>query len=110
MMADRKTALLLLGSLFIVGCAGRAEQLLRTDYRTMGNDDLLRYYYQVDEEVAKCQARADRTSVGLGTGYGGGGFGLGVGIQQGVGGCDLDALRQRRGEVRFLLNKRGITP
>jgi hypothetical protein len=108
-----KTILLLgiaMTMIVVAGCASRGQQLLRMDHQAMGDDDLLRYYYQLDEEVARCQARAGRTSVGVGSGYGTRGFGLGVGVHQGVGGCDLDALRQRRGEVRFLLNKRGISP
>jgi hypothetical protein len=106
-----KTALLLLGlAIIAAGCASRGAQLLRLDYQAMSDEELLQYYYQLDEEVAKCEARLGRTSVGVGTGYGTGGFGLGVGVSQAVGGCDLDALRQRRGEVRFLLKKREISP
>lgn len=113
-MVKRMKTILLLGMAMMMiiagGCASRGEQLLRMDYQAMSDDDLLRYFYQLDEEVAKCQARVGRTSVGVGTGYGTGSFGMGVGVHQGVGGCNLDALGQRRGEVRFLLNKRGISP
>jgi hypothetical protein len=109
-MKPWKTTLLLGLVMITAGCASREAQLLRMDDQAMGDEELLQYFYQLDEEVAKCERRLGRTSVGVGTGYGTGGFGLGVGVYQAVGGCDLDALRQRRGEVRFLLKKRGISP
>jgi hypothetical protein len=111
MAAKCKIILILAGLLMLTACAGRGEQLLRQDYMVMTDDELLKYFYAIDEEVVGCQAAAGRTAVGVGTGYGTGGFRLGVGIQQRLAtGCDLDALRQRRGEVRFELKKRGLSP
>jgi hypothetical protein len=111
MAANCRIILIITGLLILSACAGRGEHLLRQDYQVMDDDELLKYFYEIDEEVARCQASPGRTAVGVGTGYGTGGFRLGVGIQQRLAtGCDLDALRQRRGEVRFALKKRGLSP
>ncbi len=96
--------------LLLIGCAGNRNDILDQDPTGMSDEALLTYYYQLDEEIAKCARQTDRSAVGIGTGFGGQGIGFGFGISQGIGNCDADELRQRRVDVRLQLQKRGLTP
>lgn len=106
--------ILLLLPLFLFSCASTHEELLSQDYTKMSNDELLRHYYELEDEIAKCEHRSSGGSVGVGGGRGwghGGGFGgVGVGVSKGIGGCDADDLRDRRIDVRLALKKRGLNP
>lgn len=99
---------------FILSCSGTQEELLSKDYTKMTDDELLRYYYQLEDEIDKCENSDTGASVGIGGGRGwgsGGGFGgVGVGVSKGIGGCDAEELRQRRVDVRLALKKRGLNP
>ncbi|MCJ7773183.1 MAG: hypothetical protein MUP22_08635 [Desulfobacterales bacterium] len=100
--------------LFMLSCSGTQEELLGKDYTKMSDDELLKYYYQIEDEIAKCENKSSGASVGIGGGRGwgsGGGFGgVGVGVSKGVGGCESDDLRNRRIDVRLALKKRGLNP
>jgi len=106
--------IILLVPLFLLSCAGRHEELLSKDYTEMSNDELLRYYYELEDEIAKCEHSSSGASVGVGGGRGwghrGGYGGVGVGVSKGVGGCDAEDLRARRIDVRMALKKRGLNP
>jgi hypothetical protein len=103
--------LILFPALFlIIGCAGTGNDILDQDPTAMTDEALLTYYYQLEEEIAKCERQSNRPSVGIGTGFGGQGIGFGFGISQGIGNCNADELRQRRVDVRLQLQKRGLTP
>ena len=99
---------------FLLSCSGKREELLSKDYTKMSDDELLKYYYQLEDEITKCEHRSSGSSVGIGGGRGwgsGGGFGgVGVGVSKGIGGCDADDLRERRIDVRLALKKRGLNP
>jgi hypothetical protein len=98
----------------ILSCSNRIDELLNMDYTKMSNDDLLRYYYQLDDEISKCENKSSGGSIGVGGGRGwgsrGGFGGVGVGASKGIGGCDSDDLRTRRIDVRLALKKRGLNP
>ncbi len=100
--------------LFLLSCSSTREELLSKDYTKMSDDELLKYYYQVEDEIAKCENRSSGASVGIGGGRGwgsGGGFGgVGVGVSKDVGGCNADDLRTRRIDLRLALKKRGLNP
>jgi len=77
----------------------------------MSDDELLEYYYKLDEEIAKCEKRSAESSVGVATGIGSGSiFGIGIGIPVNTSDCNSDELRERRVEVRLMLKKRGLNP
>jgi hypothetical protein len=109
-----KTSYFMIGGLLLVcallACATADSELLARDYTQLSDEDLLRYYYDLDEEIARCERQADRASVGVGTGVFGRGVGFGVGYRQGVATCDSQALRQRRIDVRMALKRRGLNP
>lgn len=92
------------------GCAGRQKDLLVQEYKPMRNEELLRYYYELSDEIDRCLDSQDRASVGVGTGLGLGRLGVWLGLSRPVAPCNPDKLFQRRVEVRLELNRRGISP
>jgi len=111
--------IILIALLFIIpgmllSCAGTQEELLSKDYTKMSDDELLKYYYQLEDEIAKCENKSSGASVRVGGGHGwgshGGFGGVGVGVSKGIGGCDSEDLRNRRVDVRLALKKRGLNP
>ena len=97
--------------LFMLSCSGAQKELLSKDHTTMSDDELLRYYLQLNDEIEKCENRGRGSSVGIGGSRGWGGHGgVGVGVSKGIGGCNSDNLRTRRIDVRLALKKRGINP
>ena len=105
---------LLLVPLFLFSCSGTQKELLSKDHTKMSDDELLKYYYQLEDEIAKCEHKSSGGSIGIGGGRGwgsrGGFGGVGVGASKGIGGCDSDDLRERRIDVRLALKKRGLNP
>jgi hypothetical protein len=103
-------SILLILFLAVLGCAAGAQrQLLQVDdWRTMPDDELLSYYFALNEEIDRCEARRTRGTIGLGTGIGTGRTRFGVGITQGVTGCNTERLRERRAIVRSELRSRGL--
>jgi len=92
------------------GCAGTGNNILDQDPTGMSDEDLLKYYYQLEEEIAKCERQSNRASVGIGTGFGMGGAGIGFGVRQGIARCNADELRERRVDVRLQLKNRNLNP
>ncbi|MFH2011480.1 MAG: hypothetical protein ABIJ37_02055 [Pseudomonadota bacterium] len=97
-------------AVFIVfGCASVTKELLAEDYKTMSNDDLLRYFYRLNDEIESSEKESGpRVSIGIGSF--GRHIGGALGINTGSGGSTAEELRARRIDVRMELNKRGITP
>lgn len=104
--------------LTLAACAAKAtrsEQLLATDYVSMSDDDLLLYYYQLENQIVADERASSDSSVsfGIGTGMfsGGSHFGGGVGMSTGTGSqYTATVLRDRRNVVRLELRKRGVWP
>ncbi len=97
-------------ALLLLGCAGtgrQTEELLQKDYRAMSNPELLTYYYQLNDQIARVERQATGTSVGLGVNSGPVRVGVNQGISRGV---IADDLRARRNEVRGELTTRGVRP
>jgi hypothetical protein len=115
MMSARLSAVLSLVFLigFIAGCAGHSSQLLDENYKTMNNEQLLEYFYRLNDEIEK-QEKQTGPSVGIGFGGFGlgrrGAIGSGVGVETGGTAYTADDLRQRRVEVRMEMKRRNITP
>lgn len=93
----------------IFGCADKTKDLLAEDYKKMTNDDLLRYYYRLNDEI-ESQEKQSGPQVGIGVGGFGRHVGGGVGVSTGATGYTATELRERRIDVRMELKKRGLTP
>lgn len=93
----------------ISGCAGTSTALLAEDYKSMNNDNLLRYYYTLNDEIEK-QEKQSGPQFGIGIGGFGGSVGGGAGVSTGGSGYTADDLRARRIDVLMELKKRGIKP
>jgi hypothetical protein len=93
----------------IAGCAGRSQELLAEDFVKMGNDDLLRYFYRLNDEI-ESQESASGPQFGIGMGSFGHGVGGGVGVGTGSQRSIAEDLRTRRIDVRMELKKRGMNP
>lgn len=106
--------LILTALLFVLGCAGSSAELLAEDYKAMNNENLLRYYYTLNDEIERQEKQSGpQFGIGIGGfGHGGhhGGVGGGVGVSTGESGYTADDLRARRIDVRMELKRRGITP
>ncbi len=93
----------------LAGCAGQSKELLGENFKTMSNDRLLEYFYQLNDEIEK-QEKQTSPSFGIGVGGFGRSVGGGVGVGTGGTGYTADDLRQRRIEVRMEMKKRNINP
>ena len=103
-------AFLIIAAVFlVVGCADKTKDLLAEDFKKMGNDDLLRYFYRLNDEI-ESQEKQSGPSVGIGIGSFGRGVGGGVGVGTGGTGYTAGELRARRIDVRMELKKRGLVP
>jgi hypothetical protein len=112
MKINQKIIVLLLtiiAALFFLGCADTSKELLAEDYKKMNNDDLLRYYYRLNDEIDK---QEKQTGPSFGVGVGGFGSRVGGGVGVGTGGTAYTAedLRARRIDIRMELKKRGLNP
>ena len=68
--------LLILSALFFIfGCAGKSTELLAENYKAMNNENLLRYYYSLNDEIER-QEKQSGPQFGIGIGS----FGSGVGL------------------------------
>ena len=101
--------LLIFAALIIAGCASKSTEMLAEDYKKMNNEQILEYYYRLNDEIEK-QEKQSGPSFGIGLGGGGRGVGGGVGIGTGGTGYTAEDLRKRRVEIRMELKKRNITP
>ncbi|MFA5323034.1 MAG: hypothetical protein WC373_10210 [Smithella sp.] len=99
----------LMAVLFILGCAGNSKDLLAENYKSMNNENLLRYYYTLNDEIER-QEKQSGPQLGIGIGGFGHHTGGGVGVQTGGSGYTADDLRARRIDVRMELKRRGLNP
>ncbi|MGZ3595737.1 MAG: hypothetical protein ACXWMV_10405 [Syntrophales bacterium] len=112
MNKNRKIAVLILSIaavVFVLGCAETTKELLAEDYNKMNNEELLRYYYRLNDEIER-QERPQGPEIGFGLGSFGHGTGVGVGAATGTAGYTADDLRKRRIDVRMELQKRKLNP
>lgn len=97
---------------FVLGCAGNSKELLAENYKAMNNENLLRYYYSLNDEIERQEKQSGpQFGIGIG-GFGGhhGGVGGGAGVTTGGSGYTAEDLRARRIDVRLELQKRKLTP
>ncbi len=112
------TGLYLILLIVFAGCsthASRTQELLTTDFQSVGNDSLLLHYYEVEDQIRLAEQRRSSPAVSFGLGLGSFGgrssVGAGVGVSTPVGQPETAAdLRAHRNRVRLELKKRGITP
>jgi len=112
MKSKQKITVLILGVaaiLLVLGCAERSKDLLAMDYNKMSNEELLRYFYQLNDEIER-QEKPQGPEVGFGIGTFGHRTGVGIGASTGAAGYTADDLRQRRIDVRMEMNRRGLKP
>jgi len=103
-------ALLMIAAIFFVaGCASQIQELLAEDYTKMGDDELLRYFYRLDDEIER-QEKPIGPIFGFGIGTFGHHSGFGLGMETGTTGYTADDLRKRRIDVRLELQKRRLYP
>jgi hypothetical protein len=101
---------LIIAAMFLIwGCAERSKELLAEDYKKMGNEDILRYYYTLNDEIER-QEMQSGPQVGVGLGGFRRGVGGGVGVSSGASGYTADDLRERRIDVRMELQRRKLNP
>jgi hypothetical protein len=108
----RNTAMLLiiLTTVFsVLGCAGGSKELLKEDYKIMSNENILRYYYNLNDEIER-QEKQSGPQFGIGIGSFGHGVGGGASVGTGGSGYTADDLRARRIDVRLELKRRGLNP
>jgi hypothetical protein len=94
---------------FVLGCAGRSKELLNEDYKKMSNENILRYYYSLNDEIER-QEKQSGPQFGIGIGSFGHGVGGGASVGTGGSGYTADDLRARRIDVRLELKRRGLNP
>jgi hypothetical protein len=94
---------------FVLGCAGKSTELLAENYKAMNNENLLRYYYTLNDEIDR-QEKQSGPQFGIGVGGFGRGVGGGAGVSTGGSGYTADDLRARRIDVKLELKKRGLNP
>lgn len=93
----------------VLGCATQTKELLAENYPRMGDEDLLRYYYRLNDEIER-QERPSGPQFGFGLGTFGHHTGVGLGVETGAMGYSADELRKRRIDVLMELRKRGLNP
>ena len=94
---------------FVLGCAGGSKELLNEDYKKMSNENILRYYYSLNDEIER-QEKQSGPQFGIGIGSFGYGVGGGASVGTGGSGYTADDLRARRIDVRLELKRRGLNP
>ncbi|MCX5850278.1 MAG: hypothetical protein NTW65_12655 [Deltaproteobacteria bacterium] len=101
--------LIITAVIFILGCAGKSTELLAEDYKTMSNENILRYYYSLNDEIER-QEKQSSPQFGIGIGSFGHGVGGGASVGTGGSGYTADDLRARRIDVRLELKRRNLNP
>jgi hypothetical protein len=94
---------------FVLGCAVGSKELLNEDYKKMSNENILRYYYSLNDEIER-QEKQSGPQFGIGIGSFGHGVGGGASVGTGGSGYTADDLRARRIDVRLELKRRGLNP
>ncbi|MDX2494331.1 MAG: hypothetical protein QNK27_05170 [Desulfuromusa sp.] len=103
---------------FLFGCAdhsARNQELLAENYHSLSNDNLILYYYKLEDQIDVVERRKSKPSFSLGLGLGSFGHSSGgsAGVGVSTGGSSRDVatnLRDRRNEVKLELQHRGINP
>lgn len=102
-----------------VGCAGhtaKSKELLAVDYQLLNDEELLLYYYELDNQIRATEQRRSSPRVGFGLGLGNYGgrtsTSVGVGLSTAVDGRPQLAteLLDQRNQVRVELHRRNLTP
>jgi hypothetical protein len=96
--------------LVVSGCAPhgrRTAELLEQDYKVMTDEQLLHYYYQLNDQIVRVERGQRGTSVGVGYGRAPVSIGVGTGVARGT---IAEDLRDRRTEVRTELALRDLRP
>jgi hypothetical protein len=88
---------------------GVSKELLNEDYKKMSNENILRYYYSLNDEIER-QEKQSGPQFGIGIGSFGHGVGGGASVGMGGSGYTADDLRARRIDVRLELKRRGLNP
>lgn len=101
--------IMIIAAILILGCAGSSKELLAEDYKKMNNEQILEYFYRLNDEIEK-QEKQSGPSFGIGIGGMGRGVGGGVGVGTGGTGYTAEDLRQRRVEIRMEMKRRNINP
>jgi len=105
----RGAGLIVLALLLGACASGASRSLLKEDYVAMTDQELLVYYDQLNEALAKEEGGPSGFGLGLGLGVGSGSFS--VGASQGMYVDDPTVeLRNRRNQVRLELARRGLQP
>ena len=108
--------ILSLGS--IGGCANhqaKTRELLSQNFHQLSDDDLILYYYKLEDQIEIVEQARTRSTVSLGLGVGSfghhsGGSGT-IGVSTGGSKQSIASdLRKRRNQVKLELKHRGITP
>ena len=63
--------------LLVLGCAGGSKEMLDEDFKKMNNEQLLEYFYRLNDEIEK-QEKQTGPSFGIGVG------GIGLNVLQGL--------------------------
>ncbi|MFO7577866.1 MAG: hypothetical protein R6W66_09090 [Pelovirga sp.] len=109
--------LLVLGLTVLSGCSGhaaRTQDLLAVNYEALNDEELLLYYYELEDQIATVELSqtSPRISFGLGLGnYSGrtatsGGVGISTGGRPEI----ATGLRDQRKRVRLELQRRELSP
>ena len=110
--------LALLSIAILSGCADhkvRTQELLAEDFQSLSNDDLILYYYKLEDQIEIVEQKRRGSSISLGLGLGS--FSHSSGSSGSVGVTTGDSqrniatdLRDRRNKVKLELQHREITP
>jgi hypothetical protein len=101
--------IILTAVLLVLACAGGSKELLNEDYKKMSDENILRYYYSLNDEIER-QEKQSGPQFGIGIGGFGHGVGGGANVGTGGSGYTADDLRARRIDVRLELKRRGLNP
>ena len=101
--------LVLVALMLVSGCANKTKELLAVKYQEMSDNDLLRYFYQLNDEIERLEKQPG-PQVGIGIGGFGRHTGGGIGLSTGTGSSNAEELRKRRIDVRLALKERGVEP
>ncbi|MEE4255288.1 MAG: hypothetical protein V2I50_14685 [Desulfuromusa sp.] len=108
----------LLSIAMLSGCAdhkAKTQELLAEDFLSLSNDDLILYYYKLEDQIEIVEQKRRGSSISLGLGLGSFGRSSGSSGSVGVttGGSQRDIatdLRDQRNKVKLELQHRNITP
>ena len=105
----------LLSIAMLSGCAdhkAKTQELLAEDFLSLSNDDLILYYYKLEDQIEIVEQKRRGSSISLGLGLSSFGRSSGsVGVTTGGSQRDIATdLRDQRNKVKLELQHRNITP